>query len=35
MVVERDVAVPFGDEGHVLYVDVYRPDADAPAAGRW
>ncbi|MGY1650267.1 CocE/NonD family hydrolase [Geodermatophilus sp. SYSU D01119] len=32
MVVERDVAVPFGDEGHVLYVDVHRPDTDVPAA---
>ncbi|WP_165628945.1 CocE/NonD family hydrolase [Klenkia taihuensis] len=32
MVVERDVAVPFGDQGHVLHVDVYRPDTDVPAA---
>jgi predicted acyl esterase len=32
MVIERDVAVPFGDEGSVMYVDVYRPDTDVPAA---
>src|SRR5205085_1697131 len=32
MVVEKDIAVPFGSEGHVLYVDVYRPDTDVPAA---
>jgi uncharacterized protein len=32
MVVEKDIAVPFGDDGEVLYVDVYRPDTDVPAA---
>lgn len=32
MLVERDVAVPFGAAGEVLYVDVFRPDTDVPAA---
>jgi predicted acyl esterase len=32
MVIEKDVAVPYGDEGHVVYVDVYRPEGDVPAA---
>ena len=32
MVIEKDIAVPFGDEGHVMYVDVYRPEGDVPAA---
>ncbi|WP_369139030.1 CocE/NonD family hydrolase [Modestobacter versicolor] len=32
MVIERDVAVPFGSAREVLYVDVYRPDTDVPAA---
>ena len=32
MVIEKDIAVPFGDAGHVMYVDVYRPEGDVPAA---
>lgn len=32
MVIERDVAVPVGASGERIYVDVYRPDTDVPAA---
>jgi hypothetical protein len=32
MVIEKDIAVPYGTDGHVMYVDVYRPDGDVPAA---
>ena len=32
MVIEKDIAVPYGDQGHVMYVDVYRPEGDVPAA---
>ena len=32
MVIERDVAVPVGPSGERIYVDVYRPDTDVPAA---
>ncbi len=34
MLVERDVAVPFGDAGEVLYVDVLPARHRVPAA-RW
>ncbi|SOD98791.1 CocE/NonD family hydrolase [Blastococcus haudaquaticus] len=32
MVIEWDVAVPVGAAGELIYVDVYRPDTDVPAA---
>ena len=28
MVIEKDIPVPYGNEGHVMYVDVYRPAGD-------
>ncbi|NEK85122.1 CocE/NonD family hydrolase [Blastococcus saxobsidens] len=32
MVIERDIAVRVGGSGEHVYVDVYRPDTDVPAA---
>jgi predicted acyl esterase len=32
MVIERDIAVPVGPDADVVFVDVYRPDTQEPAA---